>query len=54
MGLHLFQMHGLISELKLDILKVMKFLGKQFWVLLFVYRFNMDSSEKQQDFILPY
>lgn len=31
MGLHLFQMHGLISELKLDILKVMKFLGEQFW-----------------------
>lgn len=27
MGLHLFQTHGLISELKLDILKVMKFLA---------------------------
>jgi len=34
MGLHLFHAHGLISAMKLDILKVMKFLGKHFLEIL--------------------
>ncbi len=37
MGLRLLQKHDLINELKLDILKVMKFLGKLSSSLMYAY-----------------